>query len=74
MAAAVVLRIPARLRADYDSLATKWDNVYAIGDCADMPASKAGVVAHQQADVVAHNLTVEITGRGEPVTLHLQTI
>lgn len=64
----------AGIRVDYDSLATKWDNVYAIGDCADMPASKAGVVAHQQADVVAHNLAVEITGRGEPVTLHLHTI
>ena len=64
----------AGIRVDYDSLATKWDNVYAIGDCADLPASKAGVVAHQQADVVAHNLTVEITGRGEPVTLHLHTI
>ena len=34
------------IRVDYDTLATKWDNVYAIGDCADMPASKAGVVAH----------------------------
>jgi len=64
----------AGIRVDYDSLATKWENVYAIGDCADMPASKAGVVAHQQADVVAHNLAVEITGRGEPVTLHLHTI
>lgn len=62
------------VRVDYDTLATKWDNVYAIGDCADMPASKAGVVAHQEADVVAHNLAVEITGRGEPVPLKLHTI
>jgi len=64
----------AGVRVDYDTLATKWDNVYAIGDCADMPASKAGVVAHQEADVVAHNLAVEITGRGEPVPLKLHTI
>jgi sulfide:quinone oxidoreductase len=62
------------VRVDYDTLATKWDNVYAIGDCADMPASKAGGVAHQEADVVAHNLAVEITGRGEPVPLKLHTI
>jgi sulfide:quinone oxidoreductase len=62
------------VRVDYDTLATKWDNVYAIGDCADMPASKAGGVAHQEADVVAHNLTVQLTGRGEPVPLRLHTI
>ena len=62
------------IRVDYDTLATKWDNVYAIGDCADMPASKAGGVAHQEADVVAHNLAVEIRGRGEPIPLRLHTI
>lgn len=62
------------IRVEYDTLATKWDNVYAIGDCADMPASKAGVVAHQEGDVVAHNLAAEITGRGEPVPLRLHTI
>lgn len=62
------------IRVDYDMLSTKWENVYAIGDCADMPASKAGVVAHQEADVVAHNLAVEITGRGEPMPLRLHTI
>jgi len=62
------------VRVDYDTLATKWDNVYAIGDCADMPASKAGGVAHQEADVLAHNLAVEITGRGEKTDLRLHTI
>jgi sulfide:quinone oxidoreductase len=62
------------IRVDYDTLATKWDNVYAIGDCADMPASKAGIVAHQEADVVAHNLAVEITGRGDPIRLRLHAI
>jgi sulfide:quinone oxidoreductase len=62
------------IRVDYDTLQTKWDNVYAIGDCADMPASKAGGVAHQEADVLAHNLTVEITGKGRPVDLWLHTI
>jgi sulfide:quinone oxidoreductase len=62
------------IRVEYDTMATKWDNVYAIGDCSDMPASKAGMVAHQQADVVTHNLEVEITRRGEPITLRLHTL
>jgi sulfide:quinone oxidoreductase len=62
------------IRVDYDTLQTKWDNVYAIGDCADMPASKAGGVAHQEADVLAHNLAVEISGKGRPVDLWLHTI
>ena len=62
------------IRVDYETLATKWDNVFAIGDCAEMPASKAGMVAHQEADVVAHNLTVKISGRGDPTTLRLHTI
>jgi sulfide:quinone oxidoreductase len=62
------------IRVDYESLKTKWDNVYAIGDCADLPASKSGGVAHQEADVLAHNLTAEITGKGRPVDLWLHTI
>ena len=62
------------IRVDYETLKTKWENVYAIGDCADMPASKAGGVAHQEADVLAHNLAVEITGKGKPVNLWLHTI
>jgi sulfide:quinone oxidoreductase len=62
------------IRVDYDTLETKWDNVFAIGDCADMPASKAGGVAHQEADVVAHNLRVQLTGRGDAVPLRLHTI
>jgi sulfide:quinone oxidoreductase len=62
------------IRVDYDTLETKWENVYAIGDCADMPASKAGGVAHQEADVLAHNLAVKINGRGEPIPLRIHTI
>jgi sulfide:quinone oxidoreductase len=62
------------IRVDYNTLKTKWDNVYAIGDCADMPASKAGGVAHQEGDVLAHNLAVEVTGKGWPVDLRLHTI
>jgi sulfide:quinone oxidoreductase len=64
----------AGIRVDYETMQTKWDNVYAIGDCADMPASKSGGVAHQEADIVAHNIAAEITGRGEPRKLWLHTI
>ena len=62
------------IRVDYDTLVARWGNVYCIGDCADMPVSKSGGVAHQQAEVVAHNLTVELTGKGEPTTLRLHTL
>ena len=62
------------VRVDYETLRTKWENVYAIGDCADMPASKSGGVAHQEGDVLAHNLAAEITGKGRPVDLWLHTI
>jgi len=62
------------IRVDYETLRTKWDNVFAIGDCADMPASKSGGVAHQEADILAHNLTVEITGKGSPANVWLHTI
>jgi len=62
------------IRVDYETLRTKWENVYAIGDCADLPASKSGGVAHQEADVVANNLAAEITGKGRPVELWLHTI
>jgi sulfide:quinone oxidoreductase len=62
------------IRVDYQTLKTKWDNVYALGDCADLPASKSGGVAHQEADVLAHNFATEITGEGQPVDLWLHTI
>jgi sulfide:quinone oxidoreductase len=62
------------VRVDYDTMETKWENVYAIGDCADMPASKAGGVAHQEADILAHNLAVKIRKRGRPLPIRLHTI
>jgi sulfide:quinone oxidoreductase len=64
----------AGIRVDYETMQTKWNNVYAIGDCADMPASKSGGVAHQEADIVAHNIAVEITRRGQPLEVWLHTI
>lgn len=49
---------------------TAWPMVFAIGDVTSVPLSigkplpKAGVFAHAQAEVVAHNLTRAWTGRG----------
>ena len=62
------------IKVDYDTLQTRWENVYAIGDCADMPASKSGGVAHQEAEVVAHNLAAKLNGHGNLTKLHLHTI
>ncbi len=55
---------------DRATLATPFPGVYAIGDVTGIPLAigkplpKAGVLAHGQADVVAHNLAAEITGAG----------
>jgi len=54
------------------TLATKFPGVYAIGDVTGItlaigkPLPKAGVFAHGEAEVVAHNLICEITGKGAP--------
>ncbi len=58
---------------DSRTLETKHKGIYAVGDVASirtphgyMPyLPKAGVFAHGQAEVVANNLAVEITGRGK---------
>ena len=53
---------------DKNTLKTKYDNVFAIGDVASItldsgkPLSKAGVFAHLEAEVVAENIFVEIKG------------
>jgi len=55
---------------DKYTMATKFPNVYAIGDVTGIklsvgkPLPKAGVIAHGQAEVVVHNLIKEITGEG----------
>lgn len=63
---------------DANTLATNFKGVYALGDVTTIPLPgrfsqnkplvlpKAGVFAHKQADVLAHNLEIEITGHGEP--------
>ncbi len=56
---------------DRGSLETKFPGVHAIGDVTGImltsigkPLPKAGVLAHNQAEVVAHNIAVAISGRG----------
>ena len=57
---------------DRGTLETKFTGVYAIGDVTGImltsigkPLPKAGVFAHNQAEVVAHNIVRAITGKGE---------
>ena len=53
---------------DKNTLRTRYDNVFAIGDVASItldsgkPLSKAGVFAHLEAEVVAENIAAEING------------
>jgi sulfide:quinone oxidoreductase len=57
---------------DRHTLATRFQDVYAIGDVTTIPLKigrplpKAGVFAHGQAEVVARNIARAWTGRGEP--------
>jgi sulfide:quinone oxidoreductase len=63
---------------DAHTFATSFDRVYAIGDVTTIPLPgrfnpdkplvlpKAGVFAHKQAEVLAHNIAIEIAGEGAP--------
>lgn len=61
---------------DRFTLATKFQDVYAIGDIAGIPLSngkplpKAGVLAHGQAEVVANNIVVAINGAGSTASFN----
>ncbi|MDP2240980.1 MAG: FAD/NAD(P)-binding oxidoreductase [Burkholderiales bacterium] len=57
---------------DRGTLETKFPGVYAIGDVTGImltsigkPLPKAGVLAHNEAQVVAHNIVRAISGKGE---------
>ncbi len=41
----------------------KYENVFVIGDATDLPTSKAGSVAHFQAEILAENVLRAIEGR-----------
>ncbi|TAJ83085.1 MAG: NAD(P)/FAD-dependent oxidoreductase [Gallionellaceae bacterium] len=57
---------------DRHTLQTPFENVFALGDITTIPLKmgrplpKAGVFAHGQADVVAHNIGLAWTGEGVP--------
>lgn len=44
-------------------LSTEYDNVFALGDAADLPTSKAGSVAHFAVEIFADNFLEHIAGR-----------
>ena len=49
---------------DHFSLKAKnFDNIYVIGDATNVPASKAGAVAHYQLETVVENMMREIDGQ-----------
>lgn len=41
----------------------KWDNIYVVGDATNVPTSKAGSVAHYEAEIVVDNMLLEIDGQ-----------
>lgn len=40
-----------------------WENIWVLGDAANLPASKAGAVIHFQMEAAAENLLAHITGK-----------
>jgi len=44
-------------------LSTRFDNIFAIGDASDIPASKAGSVAHFSVEIFVDNFLEHIAGR-----------
>jgi sulfide:quinone oxidoreductase len=46
------------------NLATKWPDVYAVGDCTSAPVPKAGIFAESAARAVAEHLIVEMRKAG----------
>ena len=51
------------LETDHHTLeATRYENMYVVGDATTLPTSKAGSVAHFESDVIVENLHREIDG------------
>jgi sulfide:quinone oxidoreductase len=52
------------METDHHTLKAKnYDYIYVIGDAANVPTSKAGAVAHYEADTILQNLIREIDGQ-----------
>jgi len=43
--------------------AEKYDNIYVVGDATNVPTSKAGSVAHYEAEIIVENIILEIDGQ-----------
>ncbi len=48
---------------NYTLMVEGYDNIFAIGDCTNLPSSKAGSVAHFQADILFENFLDVVDGR-----------
>ncbi|MFH0725999.1 MAG: FAD/NAD(P)-binding oxidoreductase [Pseudomonadota bacterium] len=51
------------LTNNYTLKGEKWDNIYVVGDATNVPTSKAGSVAHYEAEIVVDNLLLELDGQ-----------
>ena len=60
------LAVDGWIAVDPVNLATRFPNVYAIGDVTSAPVPKAGVFAESAARAVADHLITEIRGQGTP--------
>ena len=47
----------------FTQISTEYDNIFALGDANDIPASKAGSVAHFEIDIFVENFLQHIAGR-----------
>ena len=47
----------------HTQLSTRFDNIFALGDASDIPASKAGSVAHFSVEIFVDNFLEHIAGR-----------
>jgi len=54
------------IAVDRRNLRTRFDNVYAIGDCADAPVPRAGVFAEAEAQVVAQDIIANLRSATPP--------
>jgi sulfide:quinone oxidoreductase len=48
---------------NYTLKAEKYDNIYVVGDATNVPTSKAGSVAHYEAEILTENMVLEIDGQ-----------
>lgn len=60
------LAVDGWIPVDRVNLATRFENVYAVGDVTSAPVPKAGVFAESAARAVAEHLIAQVRGEGSP--------